>query len=163
MQNVLVDDRRIWVDLYVLTILVDPTLTSFRAARSPWHGSILPGPITPKWECVAKRKVDLVVETIWRKHGGTELVTKAMAEMAVMEWCSKSLMTKEHRGITADMIERRTLEIVSADARLHLCHATDLGNGAAAERNIIGSVRAAVELIVGGSNMVFVCVYLFQK
>jgi len=107
--------------------------------------------------------VDLVVETTWRKHGGTELVTKAMAEMAAMEWCSKSLMTKEHRSITADMIERRTLEIVSADARLHLCHATDLGNGAAAERNIIGSVRAAVELIVGGSNTVFVCVYLFQQ
>jgi hypothetical protein len=31
MQNVLVDDRRIWVDLYVLTILFDSSLTSFRA------------------------------------------------------------------------------------------------------------------------------------
>lgn len=145
MQNVLVDDRRIWVDLYVLTIPVDLTLTSFRIARSPWHGSILPGPITPKWECAAKRKVDLVVETTWRKHGGTELVTEAMGEMAAMEWCSKSLTTKEHRGITADMIERGTLEIVSADALFHLCNAADLGNGAAAERNIIGSVRAAVD------------------
>jgi hypothetical protein len=104
MQNVLVDDRRIWVDLYVRNYFIDNCLSYLiYAARSLWHGSILPGPITPKWDCIAKRGVGLVVVKIWKKLDDTGQLEEAMAEM-VMEWCSKSQMTEEHR-VEANVIE----------------------------------------------------------
>lgn len=89
---------------------------------------------------------------IWKRHGGTERATEAMAGM-VMEWCLMSQMTEEHRSIMAvDMIERGTIPgTASAGALSHLCLATD-----PTEIDILRNVRAAAELVGG-------CLYVFTS
>jgi hypothetical protein len=47
--------------------------------------------------------VGLVVVKIWKKLDDTGQLEEAMAEL-VMEWCSKSQMTEEHR-VEANVIE----------------------------------------------------------
>jgi len=141
MQNVLVDDRRIWVDLYVRNPLQLSLSYLIYTARSPWHGSIPPGPITPKWDCTEKKGVGLAVAKTWKKLDDTGQLEEAIAEM-VMEWCSKSHMTEEHH-VGVNVIEIVKTLGIGADALSLLCHATDPENGATAEIDILGIIGHA--------------------
>lgn len=83
MQNVLVDDRRIWVDLYEL-LLMHISRLIHSIALNPLLDSILLGQITQEW-ALGEREValvGLVAEMISRKHGSTEWM-KGMVVVAI--------------------------------------------------------------------------------
>jgi hypothetical protein len=89
MQNVLVDDRRIWVDLCVFLTRCLHFLNPSYSALSPCLDSTAHGPTIPKWARAAERRAASEVGMIWRKHADIERVAEKMI-VVTMEWCSKS-------------------------------------------------------------------------
>ena len=127
MQNVLVDDRRIWVDLYV------PSLDSeYRDTDNPFNrtahnlspASILPGRTILPWDNVADVEeedvamgsaVDSAAEKISRPHDDTEMaVTTAAVNTG---WCLMSRVIED--------IASATGTATAESARAHGLHTRD--------------------------------------
>lgn len=95
---------------------------------------------------------------IWKKLDDTGQLEEAMAELEmVMEWCSKSQMTEEHR-VEANVIQIWKSLGIGADV-LPL-HATDPESGAAAEIDILGIIGHAASTGGGSETEHRACMFL---
>jgi hypothetical protein len=97
MQNVLVDDRRIWVDLYVYSLFSPRSCSSdpFRLVHNRWHVLTKAGPTIPsrkaEEDVVMRVAVALAVVMILKPHAGTGMVPVIGTHR--MAWYSTSKLT----------------------------------------------------------------------